>query len=122
MKKYGLGVLGEQYVSDWMEAEGYTVLARNFSGRFGEIDIVAKKNMFICFVEVKTRGPSRIASPMESVTYSKQQKIVKTAQYYMATHKSLVYGGKLQPRFDCAEVFADETDVPYRINYIENAF
>ena len=45
--------------------KGYRILDANYRTRFGEIDIIAEKKPYIIFVEVKTRGPQAIASPME---------------------------------------------------------
>ena len=122
MKKTGLGVLGEQFASTYLEEQGYRIRERNFLSRFGEIDIVAEKESFLCFVEVKTRSPGALAAPRESVTLQKQQKLRKTAEYYIARHSYEIQRRGLQPRFDCAEVFVDREQRLMSVNYIKNAF
>ena len=122
MNKNGLGNLGEDYACTVLEELGYELLDRNFRSRFGEIDIIAKKEGYLCFVEVKTRGQSSMGRPAESVTVSKQKKIVKTVEYYLVRHPQLLEREGLQPRFDCMEVFADSEGVPVAYEFIKNAF
>lgn len=85
--------------------------------RFGEIDIIAEKKPYIIFVEVKTRGPQAIASPMEAVTPIKRQRVMRTASLYLASHPCA-----LQPRFDVMEVEADACGRVREIRHMENAF
>lgn len=59
------------------------ILERNFSSHYGEIDIIAKDDKFLVFAEVKYRKNIKHGYPQESVGYHKQQKIIKTAKYYM---------------------------------------
>lgn len=120
MQKSGRGVLGETYASEYLEAKGYRILERNFFSRFGEIDIIAEKDRYLCFVEVKTRGPRAIAKPAEFVTPDKQRKIRLTADYYIATKGRRFT--HCQPRFDCIEVYTNAGGDPERIHHIQNAF
>ncbi len=122
MRKSGIGVDGEEFVAHFLEDSGYKILSRNFSGRFGEIDIIAKKDKYICFVEVKTRKINSIVTGFESVTVSKQSKIRKTAEYYIVGNKDTFEGEDCQPRFDCAQVSVLENGELCDIRYIENAF
>lgn len=85
MKKSETGVLGETYAAAYLEVKGCRILERNFHSRFGEIDIIAETGNYLCFVEVKTRGPRAIAEPAEFVTPAKQRKIRLTADYYLVT-------------------------------------
>jgi len=118
----GLGVLGETYAADYLRRTGYIILDRNFTSRFGEIDIIAQHGHFLCFVEVKTRGVRALGRPAEAVTPAKQQKLWRTAEYYLARHRALVTRRDLQPRFDVIEVYADADGRPCRLNHLENAF
>ena len=122
MNKNGLGNLGEDYACSVLTDLGYELLDRNFRSRFGEVDIIARKDGFLCFVEVKTRGQSSMGRPAESVTLSKQRKIIKTVEYYLVCHPALLEREELQPRFDCMEVFADSEGIPVAYEYIKNAF
>ena len=122
MKRTGLGVEGENFATEYLTSKGYIICARNFISRFGEIDIVAIKDGFLCFVEVKTRGENPISPARESVTLSKQKKIIKTAEYYIFMYRDEILSKSLQPRFDCIEVYVNSDGIPYEINHFENAF
>ena len=114
-----LGQWGEKQVAEKLEREGWTVVARNYRCRMGELDIVAKNKTYLAFVEVKLRKDDRFGSACEAVTPTKQRKLRAAAQFYLICHPT-----KLQPRFDVAEVYAPlgvRTDAP-TIYYIENAF
>ncbi|MBQ2436546.1 MAG: YraN family protein, partial [Clostridia bacterium] len=69
-----------------------------------------------------TRSERSMGRPAESVTLSKQQKIIKTTEYYIVCHPALVEREGLQPRFDCIEVFASSEGRPVAYEYIKNAF
>lgn len=113
------GRWGEALVAEDLRRKGWTVAAINFRCRMGELDIVAKKEGYLAFVEVKLRKNARFGAACEAVTPSKQRKLRAAAQYYLMSHPT-----QLQPRFDVAEVYAPQgvhTAKPV-IYYIENAF
>lgn len=113
------GQWGEELVAEDLRRKGWTVAARNFYCRMGELDIVAKNERYLIFVEVKLRKNARFGAACEAVTPLKQRKLMAAAQYYLMSHPT-----KLQPRFDVAEVYAPQgvhTERP-SISYIENAF
>lgn len=111
-----LGDKGEALVAKYLKKHKYKIKDKNFSCKFGEIDIIAENKKYILFVEVKTRMVGQEISPMLSVGYTKQQKIIKTATLYMKMNNI-----DKQPRFDVAEVFMNDKGKA-EINYIENAF
>lgn len=114
-----LGQWGEEQVAEKLRREGWTITARNFRCRMGELDLVAENGTFLAFVEVKLRKDDRFGSACEAVTASKQRKLRAAALYYLMRRPT-----KLQPRFDVAEVYAPQgvrTETP-AIYYIENAF
>ncbi len=110
------GDAGEELAAKWLKRRRYQIIERNFSCRWGEIDVIAKKGDLLCFVEVKTRAADSFGRPAEAVDYRKQQCLLKTASVYLAQHPC-----DLQPRFDVAEVVLDGGRC-LEINYIENAF
>lgn len=111
------GKTGERFAARFLRDNGYEIVGANFHSRFGEIDIIAQKGKYIAFVEVKSRGQNSIALPRESVDLSKQEKLRKTALFYLSK-----YDTKLQPRFDVIEVILDYNNTLVSINHIENAF
>ena len=78
------GVLGEELAEIKKKKKGYTILARNFRCRYGEIDIIAAKNGVLAFVEVKTRLFGSCGRGSESVTAAKRQKIRRCALCYIS--------------------------------------
>lgn len=114
-----LGRWGEAAAAQWLRKEGYRVLEANWHCRFGEIDLIAQKGWYLCFVEVKLRKDDGFAQAREFVDRRKQEKIRTAAGLYLSTHPT-----GLQPRFDVAEVYAPEgtRTVQPKINYLENAF
>lgn len=63
--------------------DGYEILSRNYNCRVGEIDIIAQKEGFICFVEVKYRNPRGYGTAIDAITKSKMKKILMTAKKYL---------------------------------------
>ncbi len=82
-----IGKWGEDVAARYLEDKGYRIVARHFTHRIGEIDIVAAKDGRIIFVEVKTRTNNRFGAPEESIGWSKQNKLRRTADVYMLQHK-----------------------------------
>ncbi len=74
-----LGKLGEELAKSFLIEKGYEYLESNYSCRFGEIDLVMKKEDRIVFVEVKTRKPSNTISGTANLPDSKLQKLESTA-------------------------------------------
>lgn len=114
-----MGQWGEALVAEDLRRKGWTVVAQNFRCRMGELDIVAKNERYLVFVEVKLRKNDKFGTACEAVTPAKQRKLRTAAQFYLMSHPT-----ELQPRFDVAEVYAPQgihTEMP-DIYYIENAF
>lgn len=78
-----LGKIGEGLALDYLKSHGFFVLENNFTSRFGEIDIIAKKGLGLYFVEVKTRSNLNYGEPFEAVNKRKIYHIKKAAQYYL---------------------------------------
>ncbi|MCI8336754.1 MAG: YraN family protein [Peptococcaceae bacterium] len=74
---------GEDIAAAALEEQGYTIVARNYRKRYGEIDIIAQKGKTLYFVEVKTRKDAAYGNPLESVTPGKQRKIYRVAEAYL---------------------------------------
>ena len=70
------GNIGEDKAVEFLIKNNYQIVTRNFYSRFGEIDIIAKKGEVLHFIEVKSGDNFQ---PIYNVTYSKLQKIIKTA-------------------------------------------
>jgi putative endonuclease len=77
------GAAGERIALGFLKKLGYRILESNFRTPFGEIDIVARLEHIIVFVEVKSRTTSSFGPPYLSVTKLKARHIVKNALFYL---------------------------------------
>lgn len=109
------GLDGEFYAAKYLESKGYKIIDRNFHSRFGEIDIIAKENYTIVFVEVKLRSNSFFGTPLESITYKKLEKIKKTAMYYLTLNNL----ANRAYRFDAVEIKIGVNN-ERTLNHVEN--
>lgn len=88
MNNRKIGGAGEDLACRFLEKNGYKILERNkHYSRFCELDIIAKDKNTIVFVEVKTRKTNNFGTPMESITKTKFQNILKGVQYYIIENK-----------------------------------
>jgi len=79
-----IGAWGESVAAAYLEKRGYTLLARNQRTPYGEIDILAEKDGFLHFVEVKTRTTGAFGPPEIAVTPRKQEHMRAAAEHYTA--------------------------------------
>jgi putative endonuclease len=111
-----IGIQGEKLARRFLEEKGYEILETNFYCRFGEIDIIARLDGKISFVEVKTRRQIKYGFPAESVTKCKENHIYKIAEFY--TYLYSLYDASIS--FDVIEVYLFR-DKNARIEHIKNA-
>ena len=83
-----IGKWGEEIAADYLTQKGYEIVARNARNPYGEIDIVAKQNDTIIFVEVKTRTSNTMGLPEASITPRKRQHMIACAEHYAAAHET----------------------------------
>ena len=112
------GALAEEAAARFLESTGYTILARNYELRVGEVDIIAERGTAIAFIEVKSRQSTAIALPRENVNKKKQSKIARAAVGYVSINN--VRNKDL--RFDIIEVYLDHNGEPKKIEHLEHAF
>ncbi|MEM9805068.1 MAG: YraN family protein [Cyanobacteria bacterium P01_D01_bin.56] len=116
MADQDLGLYGEQLVQAWLVQQGWEILYRRWSCRWGELDIVAQgynaqggklSTQMLTFVEVKTRSQGNWdLDGLLSITRSKQKKLWTTARLFLTRHPSLAY---LPCRIDVALVSCHKT-------------
>ena len=112
-----IGTLGETIAAQHVEAQGYMILCRNYRNSFGELDIIAKDEEDLVFIEVKSRTSQTYGLPVEAVSYRKRRKLSIMAMFYMTQHR--LHG--IPCRFDVIEVDLRHYDTP-QIHHIQNAF
>lgn len=99
MAQVSKGAIGEVIAARFLREKGYRIITGNYRTRVGEIDIIAKDDRYIIFVEVKARVEESLYTPREAVTRQKQQKIIRSAALFLERYPS-----ELQPRFDVIEI------------------
>ena len=77
------GVKGEEAAANYLKANGYDILERNYRYRHSEIDLIVRKNGFLVFVEVKTRKSTRFGEPEKFVSARQEAKIRQGAEEYI---------------------------------------
>ena len=108
------GKLGEEIAFKYILSRGGNVIEKNYRTKMGEVDLIARLNGELVFVEVKSRSNINYGYPSESVNYKKKRKIINVAKYYILENSL----ENLSIRFDVIEIYFNEK----KINHIENAF
>ncbi len=111
-----IGKYGEDAAAKYLKKKGYQIAARNYSCKFGEVDIIARQEDTLVFVEVKTRSTTLYGTPAEAVTYNKKRHIVNTAKHYLMQNG---YDGNI--RIDVIEVYLSAERKAEKLEHIENA-
>lgn len=113
-----VGTTGEKISINFLVNNGYSIIMENFFSPLGEIDIIAIKDNYLCFIEVKTRYNMKYGLPIESITLKKQKRIISTAKYFICQNNL----HNFYCRFDAIEViFTPNSNTP-SINHIKNLF
>ena len=111
--KQTIGHNAEEKAKIYLEKEGLQSLDQNYLCKMGEIDLVMKEGDYIVFVEVRFRDNENYTAALESITPSKQNKVIKAATYFLLENN--LYN-KVDCRFDV--VVMDNLE----IHWIKNAF
>ena len=113
MNNRELGAKYEQEACEYIASLGMHVLARNWRTRNGEIDIVARDEDTIVFIEVKFRKSNKKGDALEQINYKKQQQIRHMAVEYL---HYIGKGENTKIRFDCVGITGDN------FKYVKGAF
>ena len=97
-----LGRAGEAMAADYLEARGWTILARNVRHGRKEVDLVVKRGGVLAFVEVKCRRGRGHGHPMEAITHHKQREIAHVARGWL---RGRTIPPSLTIRFDAVAVY-----------------
>ncbi len=80
------GQYAENIALKYLESQGLSIIQSNFSCKMGEIDLIMNDADFLIFIEVRYRKKTQFGHPLETITYTKQQKIIKTIQFFLMKH------------------------------------
>lgn len=111
------GDLGEEIAARYLSKRGFAILDKQWKCRYGELDLIAREaSGIICFVEVKLRKRSGIASGREAVDGRKRERLRKAAALWLSERDP-----DALTRFDVAEIRADPNGF-FRLEYLPDAF
>ena len=113
MNKKAIGSKWEAAARDYIKMCGYEILYCNYKCSIGEVDIIAKEEKTIVFIEVKFRSSGSYGTAVEAVDNMKQQKIRHVAAHFLMT---TYHTESIPCRFD---VLGFDKE---KITYIKNAF
>ena len=106
------GAAYEQIAAAHLISKGYEILEFNYRCKMGEIDIIARDEEYLVFVEVKYRANSQKGNPLEAISMAKQKTISKCALHYMMMN----HLSDVPVRFDVVGILGDKKE------HIKNAF
>ena len=87
MNTTSVGRIGEDIACEYLRANGYRILKRNYRAAHGEVDIIALRGMHLSFVEVKTRRNLDFGYASDAVNFKKQQRIKSAAKVFLMTYR-----------------------------------
>src|SRR5436190_20930519 len=111
-----LGTTGETIAANYLEAKGFTILAKNYRFKRAEVDIIAKNDKILIFAEIKTRSSDKFGFPEEFVTNRKIELLLMAAEEYIFR-----YNWQHDIRFDILSVTAAPNG-KFTVHHIEDAF
>jgi putative endonuclease len=112
-----LGAEAETFAQNYLIEQGLQLIARNFSCKLGEIDLIMRDSDQMVFIEVRYRKQIGYGSSQESVNYFKQQKLIKAASYYLQTQG--LYNSQ-SCRFDMVALAKQANG--FKLEWIKDAF
>lgn len=109
------GATAEEIAVVHLAGKGFVILERNFRNRFGEIDIIAKDDGILVFVEVKAKVGEQFGLPEEMISPGKLARVRRMATVYMS-------GSEQDCRIDVVAIVLDDVGSATRITHYENVY
>jgi putative endonuclease len=111
--KQNLGKIGEDLSVDFLRKKGFKILSRNWRYKKAEVDIIAKYNSFLVFIEVKCRTSSLFGRPEQAINNKKEKLYQLAAEHYLEK-----YTLEDEIRFDVISVIynKNKTEIEHFIN------
>lgn len=92
---HAYGMQAEQQAAQYLQREGYAIVAHRYRNAYGEIDLIARKGDCLCFIEVKARR--KLEDGLYALTPRQQKRLVNCALGYVAEHPAFA---QCDMRFD----------------------
>jgi len=116
-EKIRRGNWGEKVAEHYLTSHGYQIIARQVEYRCGELDLIAAKEGFLFFIEVKTRASDRFGG-VESVGRQKRQRLERARKLFCVKRGV----GDVASQFDCILVLGKPGDKAVKIRHYRNCF
>ena len=124
------GNLGEDIAVEYLLANGYRIIFRNFRyGKQGEIDIIAEFGDILIFIEVKTRSSGNFGKAVEQISRRKLLLWRQAAEGYMYINRIVGRECRLDliaidfaSNPHSSDINSNDTQKNYTITHIENVF
>jgi putative endonuclease len=119
------GELGERIAEQHLEHRGFTVVARNFRTRYGELDLIAADDRSLVFCEVKTRiagsrgGPD---GPLDAIGPKKRLRLRRMALQWLAETPAAERPHRHELRFDAVGIVLSPAGRLLALEHLEYAF
>ncbi len=86
MSTRDLGSVGEEVAARFLESKGFKILFKNWTCRWGEIDVIAQDGKVLVFVEVKSRSGGRFESGYGALNYTKKKRLLRAIHKFLLEH------------------------------------
>jgi putative endonuclease len=97
MDRRQTGSLAENSAASFLESQGFTIVARNFLRRVGELDVVARLDDLLVVAEVRTRASDEFGGAAASIGRAKQRRVAMTTALFLQSHRE---HSRCRVRFD----------------------
>lgn len=113
-----IGKAAEQHALNYLKAAGLSLIAENWSCRFGEIDLIMLEHNTVVFVEVRYRKNAHFGGAIDSIDHNKRDKLVITAEYFLNEYPQWL---EHSCRFDVITARPSKTQA-FNLEWIQDAF
>ncbi len=115
--KQSTGFFAEELALQYLRKEKFQFVARQYSCKMGELDLIMKDKNAIVFIEVRYRQSTEYGEPFETITRPKQRKLIRTALFYLKCHPWTRHFSAI---FDVISITGNQ--LTPKITWIPNAF
>lgn len=110
-----VGQAAEDKALAYLQQQGLVFVTKNFNCKFGELDLIMRSKTHLIIIEVRKRSTNSYGGGVESITFAKRQKIIKTTEFYLTKNN---LSDKVSIRFDVVSIDGKEGV----ITWIKDAF
>jgi len=117
------GTIGERWAESYLKKLGLSLIARNWTCRLGEVDLIMREEKTVVFVEVKTRRLYKHSeyNPFSALSVQKKRRVRRAAHHFLSTKRGLLKKTKLHEiRFDIVLIFYQQSWRGRRLARIEH--